>query len=155
MTPRSAVHGTFVIRRTLAYGPDLVFAAWASPAGKSQWLVGPPGWHEQERRMDFRVGGQERLVGSFPNGKVHTFDARYLEIQPRERIIYSYEMHLNDVRISISLATIEFKTKGSGTELVITEQGVFLDGYDDLRSRERGTQILTDQLERCLQDSLQ
>jgi len=33
---------------------------------------------------------------------------------------------------------------------VLTEQGVFLDGYDDAGSRERGTKGLLDQLEASL-----
>jgi hypothetical protein len=50
----------------------------------------------------------------------------------------------------VSLATIELKPAGKGTKLVITEQGVFLDGYDDAGSRERGTKGLLDQLEAAL-----
>jgi hypothetical protein len=34
--------------------------------------------------------------------------------------------------------------------LVITEQGVFLDEFDDARGREQGTLVLIDQLERAL-----
>ncbi|MBV8652023.1 MAG: SRPBCC domain-containing protein, partial [Alphaproteobacteria bacterium] len=68
------------------------------------------------------------------------------DIVPDERIIYSYDMHLDDKRISVSLATIELKPAGAGTRLVFTEQGVFLDGYDDAGSRERGTQGLLDKL---------
>jgi len=56
---------------------------------------------------------------------VHSFDAYYRDIVPNERIIYSYDMHFDDRRISISLATIEFKPSGSGTLLKITEQGRF------------------------------
>lgn len=52
-------------------------------------------------------------------------------------------MHRSDIRISTSLATIEFKERKEGTQLVITEQGVFLDDFDDARGRERGTQILS------------
>jgi len=151
MSQRSAVHDMFVIHRSLRHRPERVFAAWASSAAKSQWFVGSPGWQAQERKLDFHVGGHERLVGRFPDGRVTAFDARYLEIQPGERIIYAYEMQLNDVRISISLATIEFKPQAQGTELVITEQGTFLDGYSDAGRREQGTRVLVDQLERALQ----
>ncbi|HEX6958499.1 MAG TPA: hypothetical protein VF194_10995 [Ferrovibrio sp.] len=49
-------------------------------------------------------------------------------------------------RISVSLATVEFKPAGSGTEMVFTEQAAFLDGYDDAGSRERGTNWLLDKL---------
>jgi uncharacterized protein YndB with AHSA1/START domain len=65
---------------------------------------------------------------------VHSFNARYQDIVPNERIIYSYDMNLDEKRISVSLATIEFEPAGSGTKLTITEQGAFLDGYDDAGS---------------------
>jgi hypothetical protein len=60
-------------------------------------------------------------------------------------------MYIDDVRISVSVATIEFKERQAGSLLVITEQGVFLDAFDDARGREHGTRVLIDQLERALQ----
>jgi uncharacterized protein YndB with AHSA1/START domain len=59
-------------------------------------------------------------------------------------------MHMDKQRISVSLATLEFKPKGSGTRFILTEQGVFLDGYDDAGERERGTRELLAQLEAYL-----
>ena len=64
---------------------------------------------------------------------------------PNERIVYAYEMSLDDRKISVSLATIELAPTQTGTRLVLTEQGAFLDGNDD-GSRERGTNYLLDQL---------
>jgi uncharacterized protein YndB with AHSA1/START domain len=69
---------------------------------------------------------------------------------PDRRIVYAYAMHLDDVKISVSLATIEFAGAGAGTRLVVTEQGAFLDGYDDAGSREHGTGGLLDKLEVAL-----
>ena len=66
------------------------------------------------------------------------------------RIVYSYTMHVDGRRISVSLATIEFRRSGEGTRLVLTEQGAFLDGYDDAGSREKGTRALMDKLEASL-----
>jgi len=60
-------------------------------------------------------------------------------------------MYTGDIQTSVSLVTIEFERQGSGTRLVITEQGVFLDGHDDPRSRAHGTGVLIDQMERSLQ----
>jgi uncharacterized protein YndB with AHSA1/START domain len=151
MTKRSTVHNTFVIKRSFAFKREWVFAAWTSAAAKSHWFVGAPGWQAQVRELDFRVGGREQLIGGRPDGSVGKFDARYHEIVPNERIVYVYDMYTDDVQISTSLATIEFGERGQGTELVITEQGVFLDGRDAARSREQGTNILIDQLERALQ----
>jgi uncharacterized protein YndB with AHSA1/START domain len=91
-----------------------------------------------------------RVVGAFDGGAVSAFDCRYQDIVDGERIIYTYEMQVNERRISVSLATVELRPEGSGTRMVYTEQGVFLDGYDDCGERERGTQALFDQLDRSL-----
>ena len=48
--------------------------------------------------------------------------------------------------MSISLTTVEFKPEGTGTRLIFTEQGVFLDGTDWAAGREQGTQGLLDKL---------
>jgi uncharacterized protein YndB with AHSA1/START domain len=151
MSKRSTVHDTFVIDRTVAFNREFVYAAWTSAEAKSQWFVGPSGWEQQHREMDFRVGGRELVKGRRHNGTISSFDARYYDIVPNERIVYVYEMHTNDIRTSVSVATIEFKERKAGTGLIITEQGVFLDGHDDARQREHGTQGLIDQLERALQ----
>ena len=45
---------------------------------------------------------------------------------------------------------MEFKPAGSGTRLVFTEQGAFLDGYDDPAGREHGTGTLLDNLGKAL-----
>jgi len=154
MTERFAEHGTFTIERVYPAAPARVFRAWADPAAKARWFVGPKtAWKETYRAFDFRVGGSERVTGGPPGEPAHSFDARYWDIVPDERIVYAYEMHIGDTRISVSLATVEFKPSGGGTRLVFTEQAVFLDGYDDAGSRERGTKVLLDQLGAALQAS--
>jgi hypothetical protein len=51
----------------------------------------------------------------------------------------------------VSLATFEFKAAGGGARLIMTEQGAFLDGYDDNGSRERGSRELVEKLSRYLE----
>jgi uncharacterized protein YndB with AHSA1/START domain len=92
------------------------------------------------------VGGRERLSGVWPGGKVSAFDGLYHDIVADQRIVYSYAMQLDDVTISVSLATVEFKPAGAGARLIFTEQAAFLDGYDDAGSREQGTGALLDNL---------
>jgi uncharacterized protein YndB with AHSA1/START domain len=77
---------------------------------------------------------------------VSRFDALYYDVVPHERLVYAYEMHLDERKISVSLATLELRPAGAGTQLTMTEQGAFLDGYDDARSREHGTNALLDAL---------
>jgi len=63
-------------------------------------------------------------------------------------------MYGDGVRISVSVATIEFapNADGTGTTLTWTEQGAFLDGYDDAGSREHGTGQLLEALGASLAD---
>lgn len=147
-TPRSTRHASFTLQRTYPASPARVFAAWSEPAAKAKWFAGPhDSWTPVERSMDFRVGGHERVSGRFKDsGIVSTFDCYYQDIVPGERIVYSYDMKLNGNRISVSVACIELKAQGTGTQLTMTEHGVFLDDYDDCGSRERGTNALLDQL---------
>jgi uncharacterized protein YndB with AHSA1/START domain len=147
MTERSTQHATFVIERVFDAKPARVFKAFADPKAKAAWFGGPEAWTAQgDRVFDFRVGGRERLAGGPPGGQVHSFDATYQDIVTDQRIVYTYDMHLDDKRISVSLATVELKPAGAGTRLIFTEQAVFLDGYDDAGSRERGTHGLLDKL---------
>ena len=147
MNARNARHSTFVIERTFDAAPAVVFSAWADPAAKARWFAGTKGkWTQTERTLDFRVGGTERLVGAWTDGPVSVFNARYEDIVPDERIIYTYDMHMGERRISISLATVQFQPAGGGTRMTFTEQDVFLDGYDDAGSREHGTNWLLDKL---------
>ena len=150
---RSVSHGMFTIERTYpSVTPRRVFDAFATEAGKDAWFSGPDDrWDIVEREFDFRVGGREQLKGKWKTGMVTHFRATYWDIVPGERIVYAYSMHLDDRMISVSLATFEFKPAGAGAKLVMTEQGAFLDGYDDSGSRERGSRELIDKLSRYLE----
>ena len=55
-------------------------------------------------------------------------------------------MHLDDRKISVSLATLGCLATAVGTRLTVTEQGVFLDGYADQGARAGGTAGLLDKL---------
>jgi uncharacterized protein YndB with AHSA1/START domain len=146
MTDRSAVHNTFTIERAFDAPVARVFAAFADWEAKKKWFASPEGWIQQEAKMDFRVGGTEVNKGGPKGGPVHSFYSRYYDIVPNERIVYAYEMYMEDKRISVSVATIEMKGDGKRTRLNLTEQGVYLDGYDNGAQREAGTRELLDAL---------
>ena len=148
----TVVHGAFTIRRELPHAPARVFAAWADPAAKAKWFSGPTGqWTPLVREMDFRVGGRERAQGRWKSGVVTDFRAHYHDIVPERRIVYSYDMYVDEKKISVSLATITFEEIANRTKLTVTEQGAFLDGYDDAGSREHGTGALMDALAKSLE----
>jgi uncharacterized protein YndB with AHSA1/START domain len=112
---RFVKHATFVVERIYAASPAKVYQAWADPAAKAKWFSKPD-------IFEFRVGGREYSSGGPPEGPVFTFDACYQEIVPEERIVYSYSMDSDDIRMSVSLTTVEFIPTESGTKLVFTER---------------------------------
>lgn len=143
---RSVVHATFRIERQYPASPARVFTALTDPVAKAKWFGGGDGYTLLKREMDVREGGVEHVQGRWASGMTSTFDARYLDVVPDTRLVYAYEMHIDARKISASLATMELTPHAGGTRLVMTEQGAYLDGYDDAGSRERGTQFLLDAL---------
>lgn len=146
MTKRSVTHATFVIERVYTAQPARVFAALSDPAEKTRWFNGPEEWGPDEYSMDFREGGLEISRGGPQGGPVITYEARFEDIVPGERIVSTYVMHQDDKRISVSLATVELQPKGSGTRLTFTENGAYLDDFDKPEMREQGTAEILDAL---------
>lgn len=142
----TVVHDTFVIERTYDAPVKLVFEAWADPALKARWFVGSPEALGAGYDLDFRVGGREAFRGGPPGGAVHTYESRFHDIVPEQRIVYTYEMYADEARISVSVATVEFRGEGDVTRLVLTEQGAFLDGHDTAAQREEGTRSFLESL---------
>lgn len=151
---RSVVHGSFNLQRHYDAPIERVWMALTDQAAKQKWFGGRPDEMEMlERSMDVREGGRERAKGRWTNGVVSTFDAIYHDVVLHERLVYSYVMHLDDRKISVSLATMHLEREGGGTTLRVAEQGAFLDGYEDGGSREHGTSHLLDRLGASLSDA--
>ena len=147
----SLTHDTFTLERHYRAAPDRVFQAFADPVSKAQWFGCVEGWTVVEHRMDFRVGGHEVWRLGPPGEEVHGNDTTYHDIVPGERIVWSYTMSLGERRISVSLASLELRAEGGGTRLVLTEHGIFLDGYAGEEERVRGTEMLLGNLGRFLE----
>jgi uncharacterized protein YndB with AHSA1/START domain len=110
---RSVVHATFHLERTYDAPIARVWQALTDEQAKQKRFGGTPGeWELLERHMDVRVGGSERLKGHWKGGIVSTFDATYHDVVPNERLVYSYMMHLDSKKISVSLATMQLTAEG-------------------------------------------
>jgi uncharacterized protein YndB with AHSA1/START domain len=149
MTERAVNYNTFRIERTYPASPMHVFAAFSNSDAKARWMSGehePSADVVNTAEFDFRVGGHERFEFAEEDGRAMSYDARYYDIVPDRRIVYSYEMYADGDRISVSVATIEFLRDAAGTNLSWTEQGVYLDGLDQPELREGGTSWMLDNL---------
>ena len=146
MTLSTVVHETFVIERIYDVPVAQTFRAWADPVLKARWFAGSAEALGAGYELDFRVGGREVNRGGPPGGPVYTFESEFRDIIPEQRIVYTNEMYADESRISVSVATVQFRGQGATTQLVLTEQGVFLDGHDTGAQREEGTRSLLDSL---------
>ena len=153
-------HSSFVIERRLAAPVARVFAAWSTPALKRQWNACHDDWRCEEHELDFRPGGSELNRTREPNGVVHLMRAHYFDVVPDQRIVYAYEMLLDETRISASLVTVTFVAQAAkATLMTFTEQVAFLDGHGHgdvtdpgaaLAERRRGTLIGLEALQRLV-----
>jgi uncharacterized protein YndB with AHSA1/START domain len=141
----SITHASFTIERTYDADPARVYNAWADPAAKALWF-GPDGDSAGTGyELDFRVGGRELNHGEF-EGDLYRYEALYHDIVEGERIVYAYDMYMNDARISVSLGSVELEPAGAGTKLTYTEKAAFFDDADTPEQRQAGTEQIFDAL---------
>jgi uncharacterized protein YndB with AHSA1/START domain len=138
-------HGTLSLTREIKAPRALVYEAWTQLEHRRQWFKGP-GWTEAERHLDLRVGGSEVARGHFPDGTETRYESRFHLVEPDQRLIYAFDMHVAGQFFSVSLAGVDFEDSAAGTTLTYTEQGFFLVGDYDAESRAGGTTWLLDQL---------
>lgn len=152
MSEQPIVHGSFVIERRYPVTVARAYAAWTDPELKARWFIGPENWTPIERTLDVRVGGEEKLHGRFGSSGTETlFVARYHHVVPAQRLVYVYDMYMNGLHHSLSLATVEFRSEGEGTRLLFNEQVAFLDGTSadkGVPARKTGTAAHLDRIAR-------
>jgi uncharacterized protein YndB with AHSA1/START domain len=145
---------TFTIVRSFKCTPAQLFRAWADPAAKAAWFMGPPDqWTLIDRYLDFREGGNELLKGNFAGRTETLYTAHYFEIVENQRIGYGFDVRLNGEIYSISTAIVEFSEGGFGAEMKFTEMIAYLDGDTKEQAtpgRIKGTNEHYDRLEKYL-----
>ncbi len=95
-----------------------------------------------EKSHDFRVGGHGLEEGQWHGGPRSRFDSTYTDIVEKQRIVFTYDMWVDDQHMSTSLTTIVLEPDGDGTRLTFTEQAVHFDGLDTVEGREEGSRGL-------------
>lgn len=145
MIVRTAQHGTIRLKRHFKAPAHRVFAAWAEPQARAKWDV-PGRWVIAEQSFDFREGGRERKRFGPREDPRFVADTLYFDIVPDRRIVFSYSMASRGTPISVSLTTVELSTDGEHTDLLLTEQVVFLDGQDNAANREEGLSSMLDKI---------
>jgi uncharacterized protein YndB with AHSA1/START domain len=143
---RSEAHATFVIERSYPAPVDAVWHALSDNDARDQWFGGGAQFDVHDKSHDFRVGGQAVEDGQWHDGPTSRFESTYTDIVEHQRVVFTYDMWVNERHISTSLTTIVVEPDANGTRLTYTEQGVHFDGLDTVEGREEGTRELLDGL---------
>jgi uncharacterized protein YndB with AHSA1/START domain len=77
-----------VLERVVDVPPDRVWAAWTEPKRLVKWFTPAP-WTTTECEIDLRPGGIFRTVMRSPEGESFPNVGCYLEVVPRERLVWT------------------------------------------------------------------
>ena len=143
----------FTLTRDYPVGVDRLWAAFAEEDQKRAWYGDAATFEAGEWAFDFQVGGRDVAEGRFHDGPVSRYVATYTDIVEHVRIVTTYDMWLDGVHLSTSLASFELEPlpDGAGTRFTHVEHGVFFDRFvADAPSREAGSRGLLELLGRHL-----
>jgi uncharacterized protein YndB with AHSA1/START domain len=127
-------HSTFTLERRYPATVERVFQAWATPEARRRWMA-----QGAEHSQDFVVGGLETVKGLDGEGHALTYEARYAEIVPNERILTTSTLHTEDRLSTVSVTSVEFRADDANTLVVLTEHGIYIPGQERPEWREHGT----------------
>ena len=117
-----------VLERTFDAPIDLVWQMWTEPQHFGAWY-GPPGASLPVAEMDVRPGGKRRICMEMqtPDGPMSMwFTGEYVEVAPPERLVYTEAMadEEGNATSPMTTVTVELRTMGVGTALVMTHAGI-------------------------------
>ena len=144
---RRLARAGFTLTRDYPVALARVWDAFAKEDQKLEWMGSGDAFESGEWAFDFRVGGRDVAVGKFHNGPLSRFEATYTDIIEHVRIVNTYDMWLDGVHMSTSVASFELEPVDDGTRLTHIEHGVFFDQFwADGPGREEGSRGILETL---------
>jgi len=144
---RRLARAGFTLTRDYPVPLERAWDAFADEKQKLRWYGAGDAAEPGEWAFNFRVGGHDIDEGTFHNGPVSRYEATYTDIVEHVRIVTTYDMWLDGVHMSTSVASFEFDSIDLGTRFTHVEHGVFFDNFwADGAGREDGSRGLLDAL---------
>ncbi len=115
---------TVEIERVIEAPRQRVYAAWTEPGLLKQWW-GPDGVETHELVFEANVGGNFRWVLSTQEGERMATRGEFREVQPGEKLAFTWEPDGDDDDTFESLVTLEFRAiDAATTELRLTQENL-------------------------------
>ncbi|TWT98207.1 SRPBCC family protein [Stieleria varia] len=114
---------TVRLHRVLRAPAERVYRAFLEPDALIRWLP-PYGFLGTIDRMDARVGGSYHMTfTNFENGHHHSFESKFVELVPYQRIRMADTFDDPDWAAEMT-KTIALRTVSCGTEMEILHEGL-------------------------------
>jgi uncharacterized protein YndB with AHSA1/START domain len=110
---RRLARAGFTLTRDYPVPVERVWDAFAEEQQKLAWWGAGDTIEPRDWAFDFRVGGRDVAEGKFHDGPVTRYEATYTDIVEHIRIVTTYDMWLDGVHMSTSVASLEFEPTGS------------------------------------------
>ena len=110
-----------LLERVVDVPRDLVWEAWTKPEHIRKWFTPRP-WITTECEIDLRPGGIFRFVMRSPEGEQFPYTGCYLEIVPKEKLIWTmllgpgYRPMSSRPDDLLFTAVITLQSQGNGTK---------------------------------------
>jgi uncharacterized protein YndB with AHSA1/START domain len=154
MIERRIARSGFTLTRDFPVPVERVWSAFADESEKLRWWGAGDAMEPREWEFDFRVGGRDIAEGKFHSGPVSRYEATYTDIVEHARFVTTYDMWIDGVHMSTSVASFEFEPidgagdgGGPATRFTHVEHGVFFDQFwADGVGREEGSRGILEKL---------
>lgn len=137
-----------IVNRTFNAPRERVFRAWTEAAELDRWFAPDPNFTVRSS-VDLRLGGAYRIDMQKPDGQVFSAFGTYREIQPPQRLVFTWNAEGSMEPVENTLVTVEFFEAGDAgekTQVTLTHQNF---QSADMRNRhEHGWTACMDQLQR-------
>jgi uncharacterized protein YndB with AHSA1/START domain len=109
-------------RRVLGAPRSEVFGACTDPALLAQWW-GPRGFTAPSVELDLRPGGGYRIAMQPPEGELFHLSGTYREVDPPNRLAYTFNWEPPDPDDRETLVTMTFEERVEETEVTVLQEG--------------------------------
>jgi len=123
-TPQSQPENSIQLTRTFAAPRDRVFRAWTDAREFAQWFHPSSDYKTVITRLDLRVGGKYSLEMHHKDGNIHKLTGTYEEINPPEKLVFTWCWQQEEVAPGESLVTVTFKDLGGSTEVNLSHKNL-------------------------------